>query len=160
MKKLVIAACLFLLPISSFAGFKFNPKVNYNLLEYNNNDATGVGFGLGLGYSFVGLYTMLEYETAELSVDNYNSDQTMKNMGLVVGYEFPILLNVWLNYVFDAEFGNDEGSGTKIGLGYSVAPMIQLYLEIFNLEYDKSNGVSLASKRELSGQQIGIQIPF
>ena len=82
MKKLVIAACLFLLPISSFAGFKFNPKVNYNLLEYNNNDATGVGFGLGLGYSFVGLYTMLEYETAELSVDNYNSDQTMKNMRL------------------------------------------------------------------------------
>ncbi|MEC9282333.1 MAG: hypothetical protein VX642_06445 [Bdellovibrionota bacterium] len=160
MKKLIIATCLFLLPISSFAGFKFNPKVNYNLLEYNNNDATGVGFGLGLGYSFIGLYTVLEYETAELSLDGSSSDQTMKNMGLVLGYEFPILLNVWINYVFDAEIGSDEGSGTKLGLGYSVAPMVQLYLEIFNLEYDKSNGSTLSSKRELSGQQIGIQIPF
>ena len=119
MKKLIIAACLLLLPITSFAGFKFNPKVNYNLLEYNSNDATGVGFGLGLGYSFIGLYTMLEYEAAELSLDGSSSDKTMRNMGLVLGYEFPILLNVWINYVFDAEIGSDEGSGTKLGLGNS-----------------------------------------
>ena len=164
MKKLLVIFAIFILPFSSFAGMKINPKVSYNLYDYDSGskvDASGVGFGLGVGYSFIGLYTMLEYETATLSIDSTGADdETVNNLNFIVGYEFPILLNVWGGYIFDSDFGNLEGNGTKFGIGYSAAPMVQLYLEIVNIEYDKLSGATLSTKRKLSGHQIGVQIPF
>ena len=165
MKRLLPIILLMLLASPLHAGLKFNPKLGYNLLKFDNTsskqDMNGAGFGVGVGYSFVGFYSMLEYETIPVSSDNTSVDgESLNNIGIVLGYEFPILLNVWLNYVVNSEINNIKGSGTKIGFGYSIAPMIQLYVEIFDLKYDELGGVSLSNNFKVTGQQVGIQIPL
>ena len=166
--RILLSLMLLCTPLALQAGFKINPKLVYNNLSLDDgsskSDGTGLGYGLGVGYSFIGLYAMLEYETATLSVDGNSNDPDFTNTGLVVGYEFPILLNVWLNYVTSSEIkdtvGTLKGSGTKFGIGYSIAPFIQLTLEFVNLEYDKLGSLTLTTKQKMTGQQIGIQIPF
>ncbi|MFK8139254.1 MAG: hypothetical protein AB8E15_12920 [Bdellovibrionales bacterium] len=166
MKKiLLVFAFVFGLSATASAGLLVEPKLGYFTGDFNSttdNSTNGLLFGVKLGYSFLGGYAALEFETGDLGGDL--SDTTATNYGLTLGYNFPILINAWFTFVFDPTVTQSQdfsgGSGIKIGGAYKFLPLFSAYLEYVDLSYTKLNGVSLASDAKLSGFQFGAMATF
>ncbi len=134
------------------AGLLLEPLVGMELsssgeLNENNVDITGTTVGGRLGFQNLGFMVGLDGRRMSwnLEADNSDVDYTFTQLSAFVGYDFPIMLRVWANYVFSLEGVNDddsdtkliEGSGTVIGIGYKVMPFVSLNLEMSNLKTDK-----------------------
>ena len=124
---------------------------------------TKMGFSLGLD----GRRT--SFRTEPDSNINDEEDYTATQSGFFVGYDLPIAIRVWANYIFSSEASNDDdsdrkfkdGSGYNIGIGYKPLPFISLNLEMFKLDYAKY--VDALGETDLqyesSGMVLGISIP-
>jgi len=104
-------------------------------------DATGTEMGARVGFQNMGLMLGLDYRMISNSVA-HQTDPTITDtltgtqMGLFVGYDFPIMLRVWYEYIFSKSLTDDDdivyagGSGSVIGIGYKIIPFLSLNLEI------------------------------
>ena len=124
---------------------------------------TKMGFSLGLD----GRRTSLKIKPDSDSYDD--QDYTATQSGFFVGYELPIGLRFWANYVFSSEASNDddserkfkEGSGHNIGIGYQPIPLISINLEMFQLNYAKYENALGEQDADFvsSGMVLGISVP-
>ncbi len=148
--------------IEPYIGMHFNSEA-----EDADADITGTGIGARLGYQNLGLMLGLNYKSASLEFEpdsgsNYDVDQT--SYGLFVGYEFPILVRAWAEYIIggNAEFDGgsefDTISGTQLGVGYTGLPFVSLNLEIGNLTYEE--GPSGTDDQDISTYMFSISLPL
>ncbi len=151
---LLILAFLIIPPVN--AGVLIEPVVGYSLLKLDgDNSGNGGGGSVGgrLGYQNLGFQLGVDYLRSTYGIDNddYKSDFAMSEFAGFVGFEFPILLRVYAGYIFQATAGTkyrgdlgigqgtqtydmefDKGTGTKLGIGFTGLPFVDL-----NLEYRK-----------------------
>jgi hypothetical protein len=148
--------------VEPYLGMHFNSEA-----EDANADITGMGIGARLGYQNLGLMFGLNYKSADLEFEpdtGSNFDVAQTHYGLFVGYEFPILVRAWAEYIIGGEADIDGGttwdtiSGTQIGVGYTGLPFVSLNLEIGNLTYE--DGPTGTADQDISTYMLSISLPL
>ena len=126
----------------------------YTIDGGGSGEISGTVVGGRLGFQQLGFMAGLDgrrqsYEFKPNS--GSDSEVTFTQLGFFVGYDFPILLRVWGQYVFsyngedndDADIKYTGGSGTVLGVGYKIFPFISVNLEYSNTStstYESSAG--------------------
>jgi hypothetical protein len=86
-------------------------------------------------------------------------------MGLFVSYEFPILLRVYATYILSskADTGQPadiEGSGMKLGVGWTGLPFVVINLEMTNRTFDEYDGQPLTNEIDLNTYALVVSLPL
>lgn len=168
---LVIIGAFMAMPAN--AAFLIEPYLgtHFNSTSDDGDTAiTGTAMGARLGYQSLGLMLGLNYKSADLEFDpdsGSSSDIDHTHYGLFVGYEFPILVRAWAEYVIGGGAESDSGaeydsvSGTQVGFGYTGLPFISINLEVGNLKYEEGTYGSLdLDDSEISTYMLSISLPL
>jgi hypothetical protein len=150
----LLVALFFSLTQAAQASLLVEPLIGYNFNGKLGTDASrgsGTSYGGRLGYQNMGFQLGLDYLNSTMDYGRgwgNNADFTSNEYGIFVGYKFPILVRVYAAYIFSAngEVGSyelSEGSGTKIGAGFTGLPFVNI-----NLEYRRGT----FGKSQVSGQ--------
>jgi hypothetical protein len=158
------------------AALLIEPVLGYNLgakieSDDGSNKGSGPAFGGRLGYQYLGFQIGADYLNSRLNLDDWNKDLDLTEWAGFVGFEFPILLRVYAGYIFSAtgegkiegikaELNN--GSGTKVGLGFTPLPFIDINLEMRQATFDegKIGGVKIDGKTDYRTYMISLSLPF
>ncbi|GIL17869.1 MAG: hypothetical protein BroJett040_16200 [Oligoflexia bacterium] len=158
------------------AAFHIDPFLGYETGKFKSatseSDLSGTGFGARIGYSILGFSMGGEYYGASLKAKGTNgaadTDLTDTDMGVFVGYQFPVLVRAYLTYyasssakITGAEFTGS--GGTKIGIGYSGLPFVTINLESIARKYNKvkpDGFPSVDSTNESNTTVLSISVPF
>jgi hypothetical protein len=157
----------------------------------NNYDTSYSSVTLGgrLGYQFLGFMAGLDYSMQNFSLKSQIGsntavkDDVKKNqLGVFVGYDFPILLRAWGTYyvsgslegkeanaatgqVFSSNDKFSGGSGYALGVGFTGLPFVSVNLEYRTMEYDKftrtdNANASYGKKLNLSEILLSVSLPL
>lgn len=178
--------------VEPYLGYRFGSGeidvTNSGLLNGTYKYAlSGYNLGGRLGYSFLGVFGALDYSIGKLeeesdgtpagvTVTDKKDEYDTTNIGLTVGYEFPVFLRAWGTYFLKSELEETtdsnpdtyEGSGFGVGIGFTSIPIIDLNLEIRKFSYDEvtdnSGTTSLpsntASELETTEIMLSVSAPF
>ncbi len=174
MKRILLAMTLVFSAVQAHADVLFEPYLGYHMATISQTGAEdskskGVTLGARIGYETMGFSIGGDYLTGMWKDDSDPAnDLTPNDLGVFVGYEFPILVRAYAVYVPKAKMkfknsagSNDvEGNSIKIGIGYTGFPIIAINLEMIKSSYDKVDGVSLTNKIEASGYGLVISAPL
>lgn len=178
---ILILAFLIIKPAS--AGLLIEPVVGYNLGNFevdspgvDKEKFAGPSIGGRLGYQNYGFQLGLDYLGTSLSVDdNDYSDFKSNEFAGFVGFEFPILLRVYAGYIFssntEGKFDNgtsketlelEGGTGTKLGVGFTLLPFLDINVEYRKVTYDeyKYGGTKFNDKTSYDAIMLGLSLPF
>lgn len=155
------------------AGVHLEPYVGYAKGSWEQGaagaDYTGVVYGGRLGYTMLGLAGGVEYMGGNLSDDAViSSDITPADLGLWVGYTFPILIRAYATYFFEAKssFKNVtgtskvEGTGMKLGVGFTFLPFLSVNLEYLTNEFDENQNGALTTKINSKATMVTLSVPL
>ena len=177
---LTILSSLFILMSFSgtaHAGFLIEPFVDYAVSGKSkqgsaDDDFSALGFGARLGMTTLGFMYGLEYATGNYTVKQSTGDVdgSFSDLGLFVGYEFPILIRAWISYYIQSKSDVDnsnveyKGTGTKIGVGYTGLPFISINLQLLMQTYDEYEAGSLsgtlANDIKNTAYLLGVSLPL
>lgn len=131
------------------AAFLLEPYAGTQLAStYETNtsegDLSGTAVGLKFGFTKMGFSFGLNGQRNTWNLEpetGSDSDYTYTRMGAFIGYDSPLGVRVWGEYVFSFGGVNDDdtdieqtgGSGTAFGFGYKVLPFLSLNLELATL---------------------------
>lgn len=183
MKNLILlfSITLFAFTSTAQAGFLLEPYMGMHFNStYKDNDCSGncdgsiSGIAIGGRAGFQNLGFMFGVSGKRVSYDVEDSTQgdlATTTIGVFAGYDFPILLRVWGEYIlsgtgaYDDSSSNQElnvGSGTTLGVGYKIFPFISLNLEIGSLNFDETtyDGGSNKIDTDLNTYMVGISVPI
>lgn len=162
-------------PVSSFAGIHVEPYLGYGSgkAEVGSSDSTFTGTVIGakLGYGMLGLSAGLDIAKSTMTADGSGSSKNfnMTDMGIFVSYEFPILLKASATYFFDSKSELDgspkinfKGNGTKLGVGYTLLPLVALNLDYtsYNITDVEYNGVTASASAKASMWMFSVSVPL
>lgn len=160
---------------SAHAGLLLEPYAGYyssTLKQTGAKDikATGLGYGARVGFEKMGFMAGIDYMTGAMTDDmTPKDDVTPTDIGLFVGYDFPILLRIWGEYDFthEAKLKSSSVSGTekggsaiKVGAGFSVLPLLSINLEYQTGTYTKWNSTSLTNDVTSNTIGLSVSVPF
>ncbi|MDC0980423.1 hypothetical protein OAQ84_01670, partial [Bdellovibrionales bacterium] len=91
-------------------------------------------------------------------------DITAKDLGVFAMFEFPILLRVWANYVFDATaavsgISDTTGTALKLGVGYTGLPFVSLNFEIVKRNYTERGSSTIDLTSDTYFVSVGLPLP-
>ncbi len=151
---LIIA--LFTFSSATQAGALIEPYLGYGIGSGDRNntdyDYNTPQFGARLGYQMLGLMGGIDYSLApEFDLEAETAGSTSKidtdknQLGLFVGYEFPILLRAWATYYLSSKLETTSatatteysGGGYALGVGFTGLPFVSLNLEYRMFSYDE-----------------------
>jgi hypothetical protein len=168
------------------ASLMIEPYVGYQLGSVNEknvvtpaNDSkgslNGTALGARLGYRFLIPWIALDYTSFSGKLKPSNSlvpdaDATQSSLAIVVGADLPVLLRAWAGYGFmnelklkDTTTNKLKGSYTKVGLGWTMLPLVSLNFEYQMNNYSKYNGndiKSTYSKFDHNAFMISLSLPL
>jgi hypothetical protein len=169
MKKILAAFAIAVLSsTAAHAGFLIEPYLGYETGEDNGtpaNDYAGMFYGLRAGGSTMGFIYGVDVQMGSGELDTTPAaDLDFSDMGLFVGYEFPIMLRVYASYFLkseaDTDAGTYAGTGTRIGVGYTGLPFVAINFEILARSYDEFEDVALGSDTEIDTMGLSISVPL
>ncbi|MBT4761530.1 MAG: hypothetical protein HOO06_07530 [Bdellovibrionaceae bacterium] len=148
MKKLLALLFVGMFSLNAHALF-LEPYVGYERGVYGLTDHSGTLVGGRIGTEIAVLFfvgadvMMLASGTADTI--GASGDMSRSTMGLVFGVDLP-LVKAWVGYNFQDNFsftyGNTttdyESTSQKVGVGFTVFPMISANLEYINSEISKA----------------------
>ena len=156
----------------SYAGILIEPYFGYNLMgkeDSSDYDFSGLGYGLRVGFTRMGLMVGIGYEMADWDMEIPNApdgDAELSELYAFIGYEFPVLVRVWAGYAFQSKVtynsDNATGKGIRLGVGYTGLPFASI-----NLEYQKRDGFShdditqaFRENDDFQSYLLSVSIPF
>lgn len=145
-------------------------------------DGTGIGYGLRAGFTLPMIFAAVDYSMASVSssakevpagLTITSGTDARTSLGLTVGLSLP-LVRPYVGYIFDDQIKDDtdtnSGSGFKLGVGFTVFPMIKLNAEYQMVTYTKSKnssgtettfgGSEVFSGVTSSGFFVNLSVPF
>lgn len=134
-------------------------------------DFSGVYYGGRLGYKhMLGLMGGFDYMTGKLT-DKATpaNDITPSQLGIFVGFEFPILLRVYGVYGISnkLELKNSSGTSTlegpsniKLGVGFTALPLLSINVEYMMGTYDKTGGNKFTPEITSKAFGLSVSVPF
>ncbi len=189
MKKITQLALLLALVLGysshSQAGLLIEPVIGYSFGNANidievpsspssntsdKNSVKGTSYGGRLGYQNFGFQLGLDYlaSAMETDGDKFNTSE----FGGFVGFEFPILVRVYAGYVFsgtgtlesDIDYKFKNGSGPKVGIGFTLLPFLDINLEYRSITYEElettSNATPVNINTDYNAVMLGFSLPF
>ncbi len=160
LKALLSSLFCVLLSAKAFAGFMFEPYLGYESQKVAGSTSgvdiggTGsaidlgarIGWGFGLGFwSAIDVMTATGGKYSPTTTLTSTFTYTKTDMGLSLGYDFPIKLRTYLTYNFNPSWDlttetlgvstatkYSGGTSYKIGLGYSLIAMLTLNFEYYS----------------------------
>jgi hypothetical protein len=175
LKSLLVCATLLAFAPSAHASLYLEPFLGYLTGKTNGDpkyDVSGVDLGGRVGYSMLGFAVGGEVSRSDLSIDTSpDIDFTPTNLGIFASFEFPILIRAYATYIFSskgdynsggASAEMDEGSGIRLGVGFTGLPFIAINLEYVDLSYDKfkSGGASVGTDFQTKMYGINVSLPL
>jgi hypothetical protein len=112
-------------------------------LDLPSTSGQGPAFGARAGYGVGPLGVALDFMTTGTLKEDRNFDGKMTNIGATFMLGLPII-RFWAGYIFSSQLkletdglsGTEQGSGFKLGTGWSIFPLLSLNLEYLMLNYD------------------------
>lgn len=147
--------------IDPYFGMVFNGKADSSGAE---SDYSGTSYGARIGYQNLGLFLGLDYRMAAYKMDgDFDFDLDSTTYAAFIGYEFPVMIRVWGEYVIGGEGSADNvdysgASGTILGVGYTGLPLVSLNLEMANWKYDTYKAGSIEGDTDLGGSHILLSV--
>lgn len=145
----------------AFSATLLEPSLGFSVSSKGENE-TGVGtsesksnpvvLGTRFGFYHMGLMGGLDvkqhmksdYEFSGVSTGE--ATMAKRDIGLFIGYNFPVFMRAWFSYHFDSRMKFDDatgqdieyykGSGYALGVGYTAFPLISLNLEYVRSDFD------------------------
>ena len=171
MKKILFAMSVlsFVFSTTTANALLIEPFIGYQMGDYESGstkeDAAGIEYGARLGASFTMFDFGVEYATGTLEVDFSPSvDYDTTDLGAFIAVNFPILLRAYFTYFVKSEAEPDtggelEGSGYRLGVGFTGLPFVSLNLEMINRSYDEFNGSSVTD-RDIQTTMLSVSLPL
>lgn len=141
--------------VEPYAGALLNSSYDFND-GAAEGDVSGTAVGVRLGFSQMGFMAGLDgrriFGTLEPDTGT-DTDYTFSQLGFFVGYEAPVMVRFWGEYIFSLDGQQDDdtdiklkkGTGFLLGVGYSFIPFVSVNLEMTNAtttEYDNGTVTS------------------
>lgn len=188
MKKIAQLALLLALVLGAFqsanAALLLEPQVGFSLgskLDFKDGEKYSGGMGLSyggrVGYQNMGLQLGLDYLASSVDMDDkdFKSNVKTSEWAAFAGFRFPILVKVYAGYIFSATgdskvdvLGSSQnldlsnGSGYKLGVGYTLLPFVDLNLEYRQGTYGeyKVGGTKIKEDVNFSSYLLSVSLPF
>jgi hypothetical protein len=150
--------------IDPYIGLNLNGSTKFGTAE-NDYKNSPVSLGARVGFAQLGFSVGLDYQiTSGVEVKNDTNEYDSTEMAIFGGFDFPILVRAYAGYIVSADFEStaskyDEGSGYKLGAGFTGLPFISLNVEYKVVSYDKLNGVS-TSTADNKSMLVGVSLPL
>jgi hypothetical protein len=179
MLKQMLLLSLVLVSFQSRASLLIEPHVAYQFagkVENSSPESTfsGTQYGARLGLQTFGLMGGLDYTRSSVTIKTVGSadDKSDRDqIGVFIGYKFPILLRAWGSYYFNDKntYSNNDyasGSGTEIGIGFTGLPFISVNLTYrtssYDTAYDASTGIkgTLSPSTKANEIALGVSLPL
>ncbi len=168
-------AALLIEPVVGFnLGTKYDLKFDsFPVLNDSFSGGSGVSYGGRLGYQQLGLQLGLDYlkSSIDMNTSDLKENISTSEWGGFIGYEFPILLRVYAGYIFSGtgttkddgtkiEF--NEGTGSKVGVGFTGLPFVDINLEYRQMKYPEMTLGSTDTDTDTTYSTImlGLSLPF
>lgn len=168
LKGIVLALALAGLSLPAQAGLHVEPFLGYHMGKDDStpeNDITGTEMGARVGFSTLGLSVGGELSKGMYDVDsNPSVDLEPTNMGIFAAFEFPILVRAYATYIINAkaDYGSSteiEGSGVRLGVGFTGLPFIAINVEYIDTTYDECSGsVACVGWSDYKSKLYGINV--
>lgn len=130
----------------------------------------GVVLGARAGFQSLGFMVGLDYMNGMMKDDDTpKNDLTVSDLGLFVGYNFPVMIRAYATYVPTAKVKvktpsvsyDLEGNSMKLGVGFTALPMVSINLEYVKTKYTKGlNGVTLLGDVDDSRYGLTVSLPL
>ena len=127
-------------------------------------------FGLRLGWSFAGLAVGVDYQKGSVEQDTAGTkvDNATTLMGAFVDYDFPVIpIRVYGAYILNATLdpenstSNVEGTGMKVGAGFTGLPFVSINLDYTTLVLDKMSPASaVAFETNSKLMMLSVSVPL
>ena len=154
--------------IEPYVGYAMNGSIEVDVPGADEEDYSGTTLGGRLGYQFLGLFGGIDYRLSNYDVDG--DELTESQYGIMVGYDFPILVRVWGEYILGGEGELDstgspklkDPSGTILGVGFTGLPFVSLNLEMANYQYGEYDGALIDSgvDTDMSHILLSVSLPL
>jgi hypothetical protein len=163
----IAKADLLIEPVVGFSSGNFESEINEE-----EHATSGLSFGGRLGYQNLGFQLGVDYLNSTLSVDNDDwGDLDVSEWAAFIGYKFPVMLRVYAGYILrsvanteyqDLDMKFENGSGTKIGIGFTGLPFLNINLEMRQGNWDQYilNSNTVKDDTKFSTFMIGVSVPF
>lgn len=173
--KLFIFVMLLTTASLSQAAILVEPLIGYNLSgKLGENNTKGPGFGAHLGYQSQGGFQIGgSYLKSSVTMDDeevFNEKVNLQELGAFLGYKGD-LFKIYFGLILSAEGETEvidgsevtfeEGSGSKIGVGFTGLKYLHLNLEYRTGKFDevKLNGTSFGSDK-FSSLFLNVSLPL
>ncbi len=131
-------------------------KINDTHYDYSFSTAT---YGSRVGYEFFGAMAGIDYSLQNFTMQKEGPgvaaklDADRSQIGIFVGYDFPLLIRGWATYYVRGEIdmGSEKfsgGTGLGVGVGFKALPFMSFNLGYRSISYDKYSTSSLAILNE------------
>jgi hypothetical protein len=183
MKKFLILTIamisLFVFAEESRAGTLVEPSIGMHLNSNMDNsvlsekkDISGTAIGGRLGFQNLGFMAGLAAKKGTFKIDDVTTNDELEytQYGLFVGYDFPILLRVWVESIMGGAGSTNDSkgeftavSGSNIGIGYKAFPFVSINLEIGNATYKKyefDDGTTMDMSAKMSTFLLSVSLPL
>jgi len=150
--------------VDPYIGINLNGSTQFGTTE-NDYKNSPVSMGARLGFTQLGFSVGLDYQiTSGIEIKNDSNEYDAKEIAIFGGFDFPILVRAYAGYIVSADFESsaskyDEGSGYKLGVGFTGLPFISLNVEYKVVSYDKLNGVSTGTA-DNKCMLVGVSLPL
>ncbi len=152
--------------------------------EKDTLEYSGLFLGSRLGYEYLGLMLGADYGVSSFDLQNSKisaiKDKVRRtDLGLVLGYKFPILLRIWAKWILQSTIeGNKnktseyfpknatyEGSGQSFGIGWTGVPYLSFNFEYRFILYEDAkfndiNATNYHDKLDLRDFFVSVSIPI
>jgi hypothetical protein len=174
MKGFIIAIAMLVSAPFAHADLLLEPYIGYVKGSYEAGPGTeedwgGIAFGGRVGYQTLGFMIGADYLTGKMEDDaDPSSDLTPGDLGVFVGYNFPILLRVYGVYSPMAKLKSDdgtssdtyEGTSMRLGVGTTFLPFVSVNLEYWTAEYDEADAGPMNPAVESTGYALTVSLPL
>lgn len=198
MRKILTAILFMSIFSTANAGLLLEPYLGYAISGEGDmtedgtsfkSEYSGLTYGGRVGWSSFGFMGGIDYSLSSYDVETKFNASTAKDgmdrsqMGIFVGFKFPVLLRVWGTYfisadmegadaqavsgaqVFDSRHKLEDGSGFGLGVGLSLMPFVSVNLEYRTIEYDKLsqagvNVTTITEKMNMDEILLSVSLPI
>lgn len=167
---------------SASAALLIEPHVGFNLHGSGESGSTdysynGAQLGARIGYQNLGLMAGMDFTHSGFELESKTNgsksttDMTRNELGVFVGYNFPVLIRAWGAYYFTNTMKADNTTETKykgntkeLGVGFTGLPFLSINLMYRMVTHDEyeSNISSGSLNPDLDFKEIvlGVSLPL
>ena len=176
MKKLLFSMFILasaMVSVESNASLLLEPYAGYytgSITGTSSYSISGVGYGGRLGFQNLGFMVGADYLSGSWTgtINNVSTTYVPSDLGVFVGYDFPILLRIYGEYIAIASqqstangaSNTATGTGYKLGVGYKFMPFLSVNFELLGHTFTKDNNGTLNPNTTEPMYGLAISLPF